>query len=205
MVNLTDQGPEVISQIGVDSLTPDTYYWRVDSYINGTDHINEPNRIEGSVWTYTTVAGPPPTASIDIVNTMTWSDNSVVLLATVIDDSTTLDYFWTAVPDGLDNDDLNVVFDPEAMAPTVTVTNTTGSMQTITMTLTADNEENAEIVTKSVEIDVYEDACDMAILAQNKTYKAADVNEDCAVNLEDFAAMAAIWLDDIAADDIAPR
>ena len=192
-------GLEAISEKDVDSSDIGTYYWRVDTI------IGDANMLPGNVWSYTTVGGDAPEVSIETVDSMTWSDNSVALEATVNDSSSTLSYGWTAVPDGLDNDKLTVEFESTEMTPVVTITNTTGEMVTVTMILTASNDENPAISEAFVEIDVYADACDMAINGEGLTLSESDINEDCVTNFQDLALMASEWLVDIASPGIAPQ
>ena len=114
-------GENVISA-PVDASAEGTYYWQVDSYINGPAHINEPNMIEGPVWRFNVISDlPPESVVIDTPEMITWSGEPVQLDATVVDDGKSeLTYLWTTdAADGID-----VEFDPvtaDVEDPTVTI------------------------------------------------------------------------------------
>jgi hypothetical protein len=102
--------------------TPDTYYWRVNSYVYGADNIDDANMIEGDLWTFNTTNDKAPESANAGANMITWSQQQVELTATVVDDGTSdLTYAWSAdAPDGV-----IVEFDPVAADspdPKVTIT-----------------------------------------------------------------------------------
>ena len=138
---------------------------------------------------------------------MTWSNNPVGLDATITDSGLSpLTYGWTAVPDGIGDPNIIVDFDSGAEDPVVTVTNLTEGKVTVVMTLTAFDDANPdEIAEASVEIDVYPNACEMAIIGLGTPVAATDLNRDCITNLLDFAEMASAWLDDYAATEAVDR
>ncbi|RLG29888.1 hypothetical protein DRN98_07920 [Methanosarcinales archaeon] len=138
---------------------------------------------------------------------MTWSNNPVGLDATITDSGlSSLTYGWTAVPDGIGDPNIIVDFDSGAEDPVVTVTNLTGGKVTVAMTLTAFDDANPEeIAEASVEIDVYPNACEMAIIGLGTPVAATDLNRDCITNLLDFAEMASAWLDDYTATEAVDR
>ena len=106
----------------VSAPTEGTYYWQINSYIYGVAHINEPNAIEGPLWSFYAVEDAPPSSVDAGVPMITWSGQPVPLDATVVDDGkSALTYLWTAdAPVGV-----TVAFDPGAAVedPTVTITN----------------------------------------------------------------------------------
>ncbi len=111
---------ENVDFVDVDSSAIDTYYWQVNSYLNGADKINEPNMFEGTLWSYTTVSDVAPTVEIVTLDQMTWAGEGVPLDATVTDDDeSALTVEWTAdLPIGI-----SVEFDPVDEADTtVTIT-----------------------------------------------------------------------------------
>jgi hypothetical protein len=190
----------------VNANAVDTFYWQVNSYLNGAAHINDANMIEGSVWSFDASDDRAPTVEIHTPAMMTWSDNPVTLAATITDSGLSLlTYGWTAEPDGIGDPNLTVDFDAGAVDPEVTVTNLTGSMVTVTMILTAFDAANPEIAEASVEIDVYPDACEMAKNGLGTPVPATDFNADCITDLLDFAEMASAWLDDYAATEAVDR
>lgn len=137
---------------------------------------------------------PDVDAGADMI---TWSGQAVQLDPNVVEkpgsDWTSLTYLWTADPDD------GVVFsDAAALAPTVTIIKPTDNPSVVTLTLEVNNEGRLDPpVTSSMKIDVYDDACQAATnLGQTVVYDPTDFNRDCVTNFEDFAAMAATWLDD---------
>ena len=103
-----------VTSVTVDaSVIGQTYYWQVDSYINGS-RIGDPN--EGTLYTFYAADLPPSIvdAGVDMI---TWYGQGVQLDATVGDDGVSaLTYLWSAVPAE------GVVFSDEtAEAPIVTI------------------------------------------------------------------------------------
>ena len=120
MVQVVTEG-ENTNTWTVSAPTEGTYYWQVNSYIYGPDHINEPNKIEGSLWSFNTVEDLAPTVVIDTPDQMTWSGEPVPLDATVTDDGqSALTIAWTAAGGA----GITVGFDPSAAVedPAVTIT-----------------------------------------------------------------------------------
>lgn len=99
----------------VDASDPNTYYWRVDSYVNGSA-TGDP--IEGPLWWFIAKDDMPPVVDAG-VEMITWQDEPVQLAPDVVDDGKSLLTFrWTAPSDP----DVVVVFsDPNTLAPTVTI------------------------------------------------------------------------------------
>jgi len=116
VVDATVDGENRIS-VTVDASAPGTYYWQVNSYINGAGNINEPNMIEGPLWTFYTVSDQSPEIEDAGVDMITWSGQPVQLDPVVTDDGMSdLTWAWSAFPaDG-------VVFTPGADHPNPTVT-----------------------------------------------------------------------------------
>ena len=109
---------ENTTEVDVDASAVDTYYWRVDSYLNGAGHINDPNKNEGYLWTFHTVADSVPTVVINTPAQITWSGGPVPLEATVTNDNTTpTTIVWSASP--ADN---VVITGGDTATPTVTIT-----------------------------------------------------------------------------------
>jgi hypothetical protein len=182
---------ENTTTVQVSAPTAGTYYWQVVNYIYGPDNINEPNAIIGSVWSFIAVEDFAPTVAIDTIDMMTWSGEPVPLDATVTDDGVSaLTYLWTAdPPDG-------VVFAPSAAVedPTVTITKATTNPSTVTLTVAVHDEGNPTPDTDTMEIDVYDDACQLARIGLGLT-KITDLDNNCITDLRDYAILAAKWLD----------
>ena len=187
-------------------LTAGTYYWQVDSYLNGPDNINDVNMIEGLLWSFNLADDTAPSVVIDTPDMVTWSGRSVQLDATVVDDGMSdLTIVWAADAASLADTNLTIDIvpdvDPENPDATVTITKTvdTGDVVTVTMTVTVGDVESPTADTASIEIDVYDNECNAArigisLAAENPQ----DFNGDCITNLEDLAELAIAWLVDYA-------
>jgi len=141
----------------------------------------------------------PNSPTVDAGDDMiTWSGQGVLLDPNIVEapgsDWTSLTYLWTAVPaDGVE------FSDPDALAPTVTITKTapTGDATVVTMTLAVNNEGRVEPpVTDTMTIDVYDDACLAAKAVGPVELDPTDIDGNCITNFADFAVMATTWLDD---------
>jgi len=93
----------------VNANAVDTYYWQVNSWVNGADKIDDANMIIGTVWSFTATSDPAPTVEIHTPAMMTWSGEPVPLDATITNEglSPTIIKWSADVPDGID-----VEFDP---------------------------------------------------------------------------------------------
>ncbi len=100
----------------VDASDPNTYYWRVDSYVSGSA-TGDP--IEGPLWWFIAKDDMPPSSVDAGVDMITWQNEPVQLVPNVVDDGKSLlTCRWTAPSDP----DVVVVFsDPNTLAPTVTI------------------------------------------------------------------------------------
>ena len=110
-----------VTSVTVNAPPDATYYWQVDSYSAGAGHINEPNLIEGPVWSFTSVSDNAPTPQILTPDQITWYGESVPVDATVIDDGhSPLTIAWSADP----VEGVSVGFSPSDSVedPTVTLT-----------------------------------------------------------------------------------
>jgi len=139
----------------------------------------------------------PNLPSVDAgADMITWSGEPVQLDPNVVEapgsDWTSLTYLWTADPDD------GVEFsDPDALAPSVTITKATDNPWAVTLTLAVNNEGRVEPpVTDTMTIDVYDDACLAAKAAGLAVIDPTDFDENCITNFADFAVMATTWLDD---------
>jgi len=143
------------------------------------------------------VVDDPNLHSVDAgVDMITWSGQQVQLDPNVVEkdglDRMNLTYAWSADPDD------GVEFsDPNALAPMVTITKSTGNPSIVTLTLAVNNEGRIEApVTDTMTIDVYDDACKAAIDKGLAVDYPADVDGNCIINLDDFAVIATKWLND---------
>ena len=142
-----------------------------------------------------TTDADPTAPSVDAgISMITWPGQTVQLDPNVVNNSdpcSPLTYAWSADP----ND--GVAFDPNANIedPNVTITKAPGDAVTVTLTLAVNNEGRlGPPVENTMTIDVYDDACQAAIGKLGADYPT-DFDENCITNFQDFAELAAAWLD----------
>ena len=143
------------------------------------------------------VSADPTLPTVDAGrDVIAWSGEDVTLDPNVVNNTsdpvTDLTYTWSADPDD------GVEFsNPNALAPTVTITKATDNPSIVTLTLAVNNEGRLEPpVTDTMMIDVYDDSCLAAKAAGEAVFDPTDFNQDCITDFEDFAVMATTWLDD---------
>ena len=136
---------------------------------------------------------------------ITWSNEPVILDPVVINNDTqvpqrNLIYLWTAEPsagvsiteDGIEPDDTTT---PHAVV-TVTKPADTVDVYVVTLKLSV-TLEGVVTLDDTVTIDVYDDPCKAAeSKGMEATYSEADFNMNCAVDIDDLAAIASAWLYD---------
>lgn len=133
-------------------------------------------------------------AGVDMV---TWSGQAVQLNPNFAEGYNPTSFNWTADPaDGV------IFSDENAEAPTVTITKYTDNPSVVVLTLTADDGTAPQ--SDSLEIDVYDDACQAGI-ALGAMLDVTDFNLDCITNLEDLAEMSASWLEDYKLQTYQPK
>ncbi len=170
---------------------PTTYYWQVDSYLNGAAHINEPNMIKGDVFQFDVTNDYPPTVVIDTPNTVTWNGQPVQMNATVTDSgSSALTIAWTA-------NNTNAAFNNPALEdPIVTVSNLTTFPTTVVLTCSVKDAQSPTVVnTATRNLVVYANACTAA--RRNAVgLPASDTNADCNTDLGDLFSLLGDWTTD---------
>jgi hypothetical protein len=184
------------------------YVWKVDSYLYGNPasvqydlNDNDPNFppvVRGTVLPFSVVDDAPPTIVVDTVDMLTWAGEPVTLTATVTDDLVSASSVaWSSPADA------NIVYSAESYVyPTATVTVTSDSHQpntTITATVTDGNPLGLDD-SDTVLVDFAEDACQGAGGGFQHLWDVyqADYDNDCIIDLSDFAQMAAQWMDNYA-------
>lgn len=170
-----------------------TFYWLVE--VLDPSYGSEP--FKGSLWSFTTDYNEAP--AVDgggdqvawLGKSGTAGQEAITLDGIITDDGRPLNpgqvtSVWTQD----DNGAPAVIASPQADPATVVIT----QRGTYVFTLTADDGEKQ--ASDSVEVVVGDNSCDASHLSSGELYNAADFNEDCIVDLEDFASMiAANWLD----------
>ncbi|MCK5566151.1 MAG: hypothetical protein KAJ07_12985 [Planctomycetes bacterium] len=206
--------PSTWSQVGwhfineksasVSASSNGTYYWRVDSYLNGDptimDYDNDPNisAVEGMLMVFHASDDFPPTVDIDTSPTITWKNEPIHLSATIDDDSKSqVDIVWTS-------DDPNAVFTNIVSAsypmgtvyPVVSTADVTVDYASGQFTVTATVSDSNPLGTVGFDIvqhDCAQDACEAARGLGGAL--PGDIDVDCAVGGIDFTAIGAKWLD----------
>ncbi len=118
------------------------------------------------------------------INMITWSGQPVQLDPNVGAGYSPTSFTWSAEPDA------GVVFsNPNAEAPTVTITKVTDNPSVVTLTLVVD-----DVHEDTMTIDVYDDACKATIGAGLAADNPTDFDENCITGFGDLAVMAAKWL-----------
>lgn len=203
---VVDGGANVTSVPTVDaSVIGETYYWQIDSYINGAANVNEDNRIESIMYKFSTTNDLPPTAEISTEDTLAWAcepgeSGEVELVATVTDSgSSLLDITWvTANPNVTIANVVKTEIDPGIYVVTATVT-ADSEQRDVTLTITASdaNVNNSDAIA-TVLVDFAADACQAArdrfMLYDYENPTVANIDGDCLITLADFAAFASEWL-----------
>ena len=171
---------------------PTTYYWQVDSYIYGADHIDDPNMIEGSVFKFDVSNILAPEVTITTPPTITWKDEPIQLNTELIHQAPEMvAYVWTS-----NIDDPNIVFLPSNTDPnpTVAVNYHSGPF---TVTVTVDDGLNPTD-SALLQLDCADNPCQAARAIGLGADYPGDIPGalDCKVNLDDFARIASQWLTD---------
>ncbi len=164
------------------------YWWVVDC----EDPSRDNPLIEGMMWSFFVQDNEAPIVNAGSEQVIWLTETNVVQLeGTAEDDGRpevpgTLTFTWarTAGPE------TSVISNPDQLSTTVTF----AERGDYTFTLTADD---GELKTSArVRVVVGDNACDASHLSTGKPYAAGDVNQDCIVNLEDFAILfGSNWLD----------
>ncbi len=157
------------------------YYWRVDTHVSPDLHIGRMVLMSVGNFRPEVDAGPDQQAYL------AGSTVDIQLDGTVTDDGQPAPYtvLWTTIsgPGG-------VIYTPSDTVeyPAATMT----AVGVYTLELEADDGEKTGADT--VEITVYADACVYAQTQGGFVWEPGDIDEDCDVDLDDFALMAADWL-----------
>ena len=178
-----------VSSVGVTLEDNKTYYWRVD-----VNDLTAPGIVIGDVFRFYTGNQPPVVdAGADV---LTWLDGGTAtadLLATIIEDDgmpVSATVLW------------EVVTEPSAGAATISpvsadqldITVTFSEGGSYVLRVTASDTELSD--SDEVAIWVSSDSC-QAAKDSGIPLLAGDIDENCKVDIADFAAMAVNWLDDI--------
>jgi hypothetical protein len=157
------------------------YWWVVDC----EDPSRDTPLIEGLMWSFFVQDNEAPIVNAGSEQVIWLTEtNTVQLVGTAEDDgqpeepgALTVAWAKTAGPATA------VISNPNQLSTTVTF----AERGDYTFTLTADDGELQ--TSASVRVVVGDNACDASHLSTGKPYAAGDVNQDCIVNLEDFAIL----------------
>ncbi|MCK5000608.1 MAG: fibronectin type III domain-containing protein, partial [Anaerohalosphaera sp.] len=169
------------------------YYWRITSYGDIVPHTSP-------VWGFATKkfdANPLVEAGDNILTTLEMASppNSLAMGGSVTDDGTsTLTINGWKAFEALGGGLTTKVTFADAYDPETTAT--ISEVGTYILKLTATDATGS--FSSQKEIVVYADACDAAKATGARTANYYDRNDDCIVDMEDFAVFAAEWLDSTA-------
>ena len=150
-------------------------------------------------------SGDPNAPDVDAGDDwIAWSGEPVTMNATVVNNDPNepqvdLTYAWTVDDDSLADANLTIEItndDQEDATVKITKTAPTGDATVVTMTLAGNNVDSGKpAVEDTMTIDVYDDFCKAAEGAGTLEFDPTDFDANCITNLEDFAELAAAWLD----------
>ena len=175
-----------------------TYYWAVDAH--------EPNTVgtiirPGPVWSFTTKpldAPPVVEAGNNIITWLAKAQAGFALAGSVTDDGVSaLTIDWDAFELALGGAQTSKVAFTDAADPITTIT----ISDTGTYILGLSATDDIATVSDSVRIDVFTDVCEAAKATAGYQTNLYDVNEDCIVDVLDFRAFAADYLNSTALTD----
>lgn len=192
--NFSNYADKIVDNEAVESITLSsveielgvyqTYYWRVDCY--EADDLTI-----GVVWMFNTNnAAPDVDAGADIRTWLEGGSTTVNIDASVSDDGlpdppAEYSMLWSLA----DGNDLYVtIHSPETEDTDVTITETGAYV----FELQADDSE--AVGSDTVTISVYNDPCESAKADPEFELLVGDFDEDCDVDMDDFAAFAANWM-----------
>jgi hypothetical protein len=184
--------------------TPDmvnltTYYWKVDSHVK-FDYKTDPNVLSGPIWAFTTAPfdmTPVVDAGGSIITTLELasSPNVLTLNGSVTDDGiSTLTVRWEAYDVAFSGGLTSKVTFADATDPSTTVTISESGTYILNLSAT----DATGTVSDQIEIVVYDSDCDAAKATGTHVANYYDRNDNCVVDLSDFAVFAAEWLDSTA-------
>ena len=167
-----------------------TYYWIVDAYDSGTETLTR-----GYVWSFTVLDNLAPTVTVTEPVQYIWLNNAgdpesatVVFEAVGEDDGIPgpLTYLWEQIG----AEPAEVVIDPNDVDTITLVLPETGTYD-FSVTV-SDGELTA---TTGAQVFVGQTPCEAAQAKPDYVQNPADFNNDCFVDLSDFAFFAAQWLE----------
>jgi len=167
-----------------------TYYWIVDCF----DDSKDPGLIEGLVWSFYTDDNQPPLVDAG-------ADQVVWLGMSGLPDQETITLYGATSDDGLPGPYTVLWTQQDDDAPPVAIVNADQDLATVTFTergvytftLTADDGDKQAFDT--VRVIVGDTPCEASHMDSGEPYLPGDINQDCIVNLEDFAILLSLnWL-----------
>lgn len=195
VIHVADDTPDEfvnLNDAGVTILPDKYYYWAV--------HVNDPtvtDPIKGFAWYAQTFDAPPSSVSAG-ADQYVWLENGTAtfsLEGTYADDGKSpVTVEWTEGEHETDPATVVTISNPGAATTNVTVNNTGWFAFTFTVT------DGIGSATDTINVGVYSSACEAAQQDPSDipaAYPAGhgDIDGDCDVDMEDFALMAASWLD----------
>ena len=162
---------------------PNKYYWRVDG-------VNGEGAHKGKMVSFEVGNFPPSVdAGSDVQTWLTLGMAVVTIDATVVDDGqpAPVTALWTVVSEPVAG--AATFTNPAAVDAQISLT----AAGTYVLQLTANDGQKS--ASHTMTITVFTDACAFAQAQPGFVWKVGDADHDCDVDLNDFAAMAANWLE----------
>jgi hypothetical protein len=175
------------------------YYWRIDTYEPNT--LGGPDtKTVGPAWNFTTKSfdiAPIVDAGDSVITTLELctTPNALALNGSVTDDGTSeLTVSWEAYELAYGGGLTNKVTFADQTSPDTTVTISESGTYILNLSAT----DATGTVSDAMEIVVYDSDCDAAKATGTRVANYFDRDDNCVVNILDFAAFALEWLDSTA-------
>lgn len=180
---------EIVSYVPPAGFQNDKVYkWRVDESLSASGPTDDPNLIQGVVWTFTTKsAAPDVNAGENIISWLQPSTAAIPMNAAITWSNPQSQILWTVVSQPAGS---TVEFSNAAIEDPIVTVDRTG---TYDLQLWAKDNRNAE-GQDVVQIRVYTDSCEAARSITGYQRISGDFNTDCKVDVADFLVIADHWL-----------
>jgi hypothetical protein len=185
------------------------YFWRVDTYITWDSNEitgNFTDKIEGSVWSFTTEPSYTPVVLDSFANVITTVDIGTADLEAVISgNSTPVSAVFEILTDDAEypagGDAVLSNYGPSASLTTTLSASVAGAYKVKVTITDSPSTPPAAVVSAIAEVVVYADACEAKKASPGGwTANYYDQDDDCDVDVNDLRAYAINWLDDSSLD-----
>jgi hypothetical protein len=203
-------GQTATSYLPTPPITYNTaYFWRVDTYVTWDSNEitgNFTDKIEGSVWSFTTEPSYTPVVLDSFANVITTVDIGTADLEAVISgNSTPVSAVFEILTDDAEypagGDAVLSNYGPSASLTTTLSASVAGAYKVKVTITDSPSTPPAAVVSAIAEVVVYADACEAKKASPGGwTANYYDQDDDCDVDVNDLRAYAVNWLDDTTLD-----